>query len=111
MKRPKSYLGGDELGAGAIAELLLPSAGAAGVVLLSGVAAGAMAAAGGGAGAGAGVLSVLLQAESTSAAAMTLRVSFVFIDGSPKMLEKTYRIREAQYHYRRAHQTPESIIL
>jgi hypothetical protein len=88
LKRPKSYLGGDELGAGAIAELLLPSAGAAGVVLLSGVTAGAVAA-GGGAGAGAGVLSVLLQAESTSAVAMTLRASFVFIDGSPKMLEKT----------------------
>jgi hypothetical protein len=61
--------------AGAIAELLLPS--------------GAGAAAAGGAGAAAGgVVSVLLQAQTTSAAAIALRVSFVFIDESPKLFEK-----------------------
>jgi hypothetical protein len=91
LDRLPTYFGGvapdDELlpsaggvGAGAIVELLLPSG--AGVV-----------AAGGGAAAGAagGVFSVLLQAESTSAAAKTLRPSFVFIDESPELFERSER--------------------
>jgi hypothetical protein len=62
---------------GAMAELLLPSAG------------GVMAGAGAGAGAAAGgvVVSVLLQADSTNAAARALRASFVFIDESPELYE------------------------
>jgi hypothetical protein len=78
------YFGGVEAGADDMAPpLLLLSAGAAGGVaaLLSagGVAIGA-------AGAAAGVAEswLLLQAESTSAAAKALRTSFVFIDESPE---------------------------
>jgi len=42
----------------------------------------------GGAGVAAGgVVSVLLQAEITSAAAMAQRASFVFIDESPELIE------------------------
>jgi hypothetical protein len=40
-----------------------------------------------GAAAGGGALS--LQAESTSAAARALRASFVFIDGSPELYERS----------------------
>jgi hypothetical protein len=64
--------------------LLLPSAGAIAELLL--LPSGAAAAGGAGAAAG-GVVSVLLQAQSTSAAAIALRVSFVFIDESPKLYE------------------------
>jgi hypothetical protein len=82
--------------AGAMAEPLLPSA-------AGGVAAGAGAAAG-------GVVSVLLHAESTSAAAMALRASFVFIDESPELYEVGKSVWSAN-HFCRAHQTPEARIL
>ncbi len=67
--------------------LLLPSAGAAGAVALLSAGAGAVAAGGGAGVAGGGVLSVLLQAESTSAAANALRASFVFIDNPQNLFE------------------------
>jgi hypothetical protein len=99
LERPKSYLGAEELELGVIAELLLlPSAGAAGVVLLSDVAAGGVAAGGGAGAAGGGVLSVLLQAVSTSAAAMALRASFVFIDESPKLFERRSELVKRNTH-------------
>jgi hypothetical protein len=83
LDRPPAYFGGV-----AAELLLLPSAGAvvAPLLLLVSAGAGAMAGAGAGVAAG-GVVSVLLQAESTSAAAMALRASFVFIDGSPELFE------------------------
>jgi hypothetical protein len=63
--------------------LLLLSAGAAGVVELS---AGGEAIGAAGAGVAAGAASwLLLQAQSTSAAAIALRTSFVFIDESPEL--------------------------
>jgi hypothetical protein len=66
--------------------LLLPSDGAiVEPLLLPSVAI----AAGGAAEAGGGVLSALLQAESTSAAARAPRASFVFIDESPKLYERS----------------------
>jgi hypothetical protein len=70
---------------GALAPLLLVSAGAMAPPLLLLVSAGAIAGAAGGAGAAAGVaLSELLHAVSiTAAAARALRASFVFIDESP----------------------------
>ena len=75
LDRPPTYFGGV-----AAELLLLPSAGAiAAPLLLESAGAGVMAGAGAGVAAG-GVVSVLLQAESTSAAAMALRASFVFID-------------------------------
>jgi hypothetical protein len=93
-RRPGStpnYLGGEEPGAGVIAELLVPSAGAIVELLLPSVAgAGAVAAGGAGAAAGA-VVSVLLQAVSTSAAARAPRASFVFIDESPECMKKANR--------------------
>ena len=55
---------------------------AAGGALLSAGGAGAA----GGAAAGAAASWLLLQAESTSAAAIALRTSFVFIDGSPELV-------------------------
>jgi hypothetical protein len=58
--------------------LLLPSV--AGAMVAGGVA-------GGGDAAGGGALS--LQAESTSAAARALRASFVFIDESPELYERS----------------------
>jgi hypothetical protein len=58
--------------------LLLPSA--AGAIVAGGVVAA-------GAEAGGGALS--LQAESTSAAARALRASFVFIDESPELYERS----------------------
>jgi hypothetical protein len=63
--------------------LLLLSAGAAGVAALS-AGGEAIGAAGAGVAAGAAASWLLLQAESTSAAAIALRTSFVFIDESPK---------------------------
>jgi hypothetical protein len=82
LSTPACYFGG-VAGVDDIAPLLLLSAGAAGVVLSAGGA--AIGAAGGGAAAaGVAVSELLLQAESTSAAAIALRASFVFIDGSPK---------------------------
>ncbi|HEY3809586.1 MAG TPA: hypothetical protein VGL50_06585 [Steroidobacteraceae bacterium] len=63
---------------------LLLSAGAAGVLLLS-AGGDAIGAAGGGEAAGAAESWLLLQAESTRAAAIALRTSFVFIDGSPEV--------------------------
>jgi hypothetical protein len=85
LDRPPAYFGGV-----AAELLLLPSAGAVAaplLLLVSAGAAGVMAGAGGAGVAAGGVVSVLLQAESTSAAAMALRASFVFIDGSPKLFE------------------------
>jgi hypothetical protein len=72
---------------GALAPLLLVSAGAIAPLLLL-VSVGAIAGAAGGAGAAAGVaLSELLQAASmTAAAARALRASFVFID-DPQVCE------------------------
>ena len=68
--------------------LLLPSAGVAGVVALSaGAVVEGVVAAGGAGVAGGGVLSVLLQAESTSAAAIALRANFVFIDNPQNCLK------------------------
>jgi hypothetical protein len=76
---------------GALAPLLLVSAGAIALplLLLLLVSVGAIAGAGAGAGAAAGVaLSELLQAVSmTAAAASALRASFVFID-DPQMVRK-----------------------
>ncbi len=84
---PASYFGGVGAGVDDMAPplLLLLSAGAAGVALESAGAA-AIGAGGGAAGAAAGVAAswLLLQAESTSAAAKALRASFVFIDESPE---------------------------
>jgi hypothetical protein len=76
---------------GALAPLLLVSAGAMAPPLLLLVSAGAIAGAAGGAGAAAGVaLSELLHAVSiTVAAARALRASFVFIDESPNCKERT----------------------
>jgi hypothetical protein len=90
LDRPPTYFGGVAPEEEAIAELLLPSAGAAGaaVELLPSAGAAGAVAAGGDAGAAGGVFSVLLQAVSASAAAKTLRPSFVFIDESPKLFEK-----------------------
>ena len=65
--------------------LLLPSAGVA--VLSAGAIVEGVVAAGGAGVAGGGVLSVLLQAESTSAAANALRASFVFIDNPQNLFE------------------------
>jgi hypothetical protein len=80
--------------AGAIAPLLLASAGAAIAPLLL-LSAGAIAGAAG-AGAAAGVaLSELLQAVSmTAAAARALSASFVFIDESPNLYKKQNRACE-----------------
>jgi hypothetical protein len=66
-----------------MAPLLLLSAGAAGVAVVS---AGGEAIGAAGAGVAAGVAEswLLLQAQSTSVAAIALRTSFVFIDESPK---------------------------
>jgi hypothetical protein len=91
LDRLPTYFGGVAPEDEAIAELLLPSAdGAAGamVELLLPSGAGVVAAGGAGAAAG-GVFSVLLQAESTSAAAKALRPSFVFIDESPELFERS----------------------
>jgi hypothetical protein len=80
---------------GAIAPLLLLSAGAIAPLLLL-VSDGAMAGAAAGA-AGGGVVSELLQAASmTAAAARAPRVSFVFIDESPNLLEMTELITRSQ---------------
>jgi hypothetical protein len=70
--------------------LLLPSAGVAGAVelLSAGAVVEGVVAAGGAGVAGGGVLSVLLQAESTSAAANALRASFVFIDNPQNLFER-----------------------
>jgi hypothetical protein len=69
--------------------LLLLSAGAAGVAVLL-LSAGGVAIGAAGAAAGAAESWLLLQAESTSAAAKALRTSFVFIDESPGLVcEKT----------------------
>ena len=94
MDRLPTYFGGVAPEDEAIAELLLPSAaGAAGAIvellLPSGAGVVAAAGAGGVGGAAGGVFSVLLQAESTSAAAKTLRPSFVFIDESPELFERS----------------------
>jgi len=62
---------------------LLLSAGAA---LLLSAGGDAIGAAGGGEAAGAAESWLLLQADSTSAAAIALRTSFVFIDGSPEVM-------------------------
>jgi hypothetical protein len=81
------YFGGLEAGADMAPPLLLLSAGAAGVALL--LSAGGVAIGAAGAAAGAGAESwLLLQAESTSAAAKALRTSFVFIDESPELVCK-----------------------
>jgi len=75
----------DEPDAGGVddmAPLLLLSAGAAGAALLS--AGGDAIGAAGGAAAGAVESWLLLHADSTSAAAIALRTSFVFIDESPE---------------------------
>jgi hypothetical protein len=86
-RKARSYFGAEPPEDGVIAELLLlPSDGAIAPLLLPSVA-GAMVADGvaAGAEAGGGVVSVLLQAVSTSAAARALRASFVFIDESPEL--------------------------
>jgi hypothetical protein len=81
--------------------LLLPSAGVAGVVALSaGAIVEGVVAAGGAGVAGGGVLSVLLQAESTSAAAIALRANFVFIDNPQKLFEN--RPTECRAQHRRS---------
>jgi len=81
LDRLRPYFGAVD-GAGAMAPLLLLSAGAAGVAELS---AGGEAIGAAGAGVAAGAASwLLLQAQSTSAAAIALRTSFVFIDESPE---------------------------
>ncbi|HWW20205.1 MAG TPA: hypothetical protein VNZ06_05320 [Steroidobacteraceae bacterium] len=91
-RKTRSYFGAEPPEDGVVAELLLvPSDGAIAPLLLPSVA-GAMVADGvvaAGAEAGGGVLSVLLQAESTSAAARALRASFVFIDESPELYERS----------------------
>ena len=93
LDRLPTYFGGVAPEDEAIAELLLlPPAGAAGAIveLLLPSGAGVVAAGGGGvSGAAGGVFSVLLQADSTSAAAKTLRPSFVFIDESPELFERS----------------------
>jgi hypothetical protein len=89
-----NYLGGEEPGAGVIAELLVPSAGAIVELLLpsgAGAVVELLLAAGAGAAAG-GVVSVLLQAVNTSAAARAPRASFVFIDESPECMRKAKQI-------------------
>jgi hypothetical protein len=79
--------------------LLLPSDGAIVEPLLLPSVAGAIAA-GGAEEAGGGVLSALLQAESTSAAARAPRASFVFIDESPELYGKeAMRICGAQNQF------------
>jgi hypothetical protein len=74
----------------------LLSAGAAGVALLS-AGGDAIGAAGGGEAAGAALSWLLLHAESTSAAAIALRATFVFIDGSPEVCKKAVRRRELSH--------------
>jgi hypothetical protein len=81
--RPR-YFGALEAGADDMAPpLLLLSAGAAGMALLL-LSAGGVAIGAAGAAAGVAESWLLLQAESTSAAAKALRTSFVFIDESPE---------------------------
>jgi hypothetical protein len=89
--------------------LLLPSDGAIVEPLLLPSVAGAMAA--GGAAAGGGVLSALLQAESTSAAARAPRASFVFIDESPELYERSDANMWSAKPFCRVNETPEPRIL
>ena len=89
--------------------LLLPSDGAIVAPLLL-PSDGAMAA-GGAAGAGGGVLSALLHAESTSAAARAPRASFVFIDESPELYERSDANMWSAKPFCRVNETPEARIL
>jgi hypothetical protein len=88
--------------------LLLPSDGAIVAPLLL-PSDGAMAA--GGAAAGGGVLSALLHAESTSAAARAPRASFVFIDESPELYERSDANMWSAKPFCRVNETPERRIL
>jgi hypothetical protein len=109
-RKARSYFGAEPPEDGVIAELLLlPSDGAIAPLLLP--SAGAMVAGGVvAAGAGGGVVSVLLQAESTRTAARALRASFVFIDESPELNEEANRICGAQASLS-GNQAPEPRIL